>query len=77
MNLDEARDKSREPVLFAVLGRFVTASFKFISYERRKIRHSFLIFTISSNNFAPNRKILNYSALQHCRLNNPVSVTRG
>ena len=33
----------------AVLGRFVTASPKFISHERRKIRHSFLIFTISSN----------------------------
>ena len=33
----------------AVLGRFVTASPKFISHECRKIRHSFLIFTISSN----------------------------
>ena len=33
----------------AVLGRFVTASPKFISHERRKIRRSFLIFTISSN----------------------------
>ena len=33
----------------AVLGRFVTASPKFISNEHRKIRHSFLIFTISSD----------------------------
>ena len=32
-----------------VLGRFVTTSPKFISHECRKIRHSFLIFTISSN----------------------------
>ena len=33
----------------AVVGRFVTASPKFISNECRKIRHSFLLFTISSN----------------------------
>ena len=33
----------------AVLGRFVSASPKFISHECRKIRHLFLIFTTSPN----------------------------